>query len=75
MKEKFKIKVIAKAKNSQIRKSDGDIAYLVKVKSPREKGRANKEVINLFSEFFEIKKSRIIIVSGEKSSIKTIQII
>ena len=43
MREELKIKVIAKTRQSLVKKiGDGDIAYLVKTRSPREKDRANE---------------------------------
>ena len=47
----------------------------IKVCSPPEKGKANKELICFLSEKLEISKSSIIISHGEFSNIKTIDII
>ena len=72
----FKIKVIAKTRQSLVKKiSDGDIAYLIKTRSPREKGRANKEMIDLLARFFNVSQNSISIKKGAKSNIKTIVII
>jgi uncharacterized protein YggU (UPF0235/DUF167 family) len=76
MREEFKIKVIAKTRQSLVKKiSDGDIAYLIKTRSPREKGRANREMIDLLAKFLNISQGSIFIKKGAKSNIKTILII
>jgi uncharacterized protein YggU (UPF0235/DUF167 family) len=76
MREELKIKVIAKTRQSLVKKiGDGDIAYLVKTRSPREKDKANKEIIDLLAKFFNVNQSSISIKKGAKSNIKTIVII
>jgi uncharacterized protein (TIGR00251 family) len=42
------------------------------VKSPAEKGKANREVIGMIAGFFGIPKDRVGIISGTTSSIKRI---
>jgi uncharacterized protein (TIGR00251 family) len=42
------------------------------VRSPAEKGKANREVIGMVAGFFGIPKDRISIVSGTTSSIKRV---
>jgi len=67
------VKVITRAKKEGIEKvSDG--SYKIKVSLPPEKLRANKRVIELLSEEFDIKKKNIKIISGETSSKKIIEI-
>ena len=46
----------------------------IKISSPPIENRANKELIEFCSELFKINKSRISIMSGEKSKIKKILI-
>ncbi|OSS43007.1 hypothetical protein DESAMIL20_115 [Desulfurella amilsii] len=46
----------------------------VKVSKPALEGRANEAVIILMSSFFNIRKSGIKILSGEKSHIKTLKL-
>jgi len=48
--------------------------YKVYVSVPPVEGRANQRIIELLSEYFKVKKSRITIISGLKSKEKTIQI-
>jgi len=68
-----KIKVIPNAGKNEVIK-EGEILK-VKVSSPPSKGKANKEVIELLANFFEVKKNCIRIVKGEKSREKIIEIL
>ena len=68
----IKIKTIPNAKKEEITK-EGDI-YKVKVKAPAVEGKANRAVIESLSEFFNVKKSEIKILKGEKSREKLISI-
>lgn len=69
---KFRIKVSANASLNSIEFCD-DIVK-IKVKARAIEGKANKAIIEFLSEELEIPKSKIKIVNGEKSSIKTISI-
>lgn len=44
----------------------------VKISSPPVDNRANKELISFFSDLFSINKSKITIISGEKSKLKKV---
>ena len=67
---KFKIKVVA---NSKINLIDFCEEYIkVKITARAVDGKANKAVIEFLSENLNIPKSKIKIVTGEKSTIKTI---
>lgn len=66
------VKVIPKARKEKIER-EGEILK-VYVKEKAEKGKANKRVLELLSEFFNVKKSQIRIVSGEKQRKKVIEI-
>ena len=54
-------------------------AYLDRIKiriaSPPEKGKANRELVKFISEKLEIPKKNIKIISGEKSHLKVLEII
>jgi len=70
---KVRLKVIANAKQDSICGFKG--GYLkVKVSKPAIEGAANEAVIKLISSFFDIRKSNIKILSGEKSHIKTLEL-
>ncbi len=51
-----------------------DNEFLARVNAPAQEGKANAAAIKLLSEYFDIPKSRIIIVRGEKSRDKVIDI-
>lgn len=66
------VKVIPRASKNFI-KDDGTRlkAY---VTAPADKGRANQAVLELLSEYFQVRKSDIKIIRGEFSSLKTLEI-
>jgi uncharacterized protein (TIGR00251 family) len=55
------------------RLTDGSL--VVKVKSPAKKGKANKRLIELLADYWQVSKSRIVIDSGVKSKRKIIRIL
>lgn len=65
------IKVIPRAKQEKTK--DGD-PLRVYVNQPPENGRANDAVIKLLAEHFQLPKSKIKILKGEKSREKIIEI-
>lgn len=48
--------------------------YTISLISPPIDGKANKELVEVLSEYFNIPKSRVSIVSGHKSKIKIVNI-
>lgn len=72
MQEILLVKVIPNAKKNEIIKRDND--FIVKINAPAVDGKANKELINFLSDYFNLKKSHIKILKGEKSRIKLISI-
>ncbi|MEM2954768.1 MAG: DUF167 domain-containing protein [Candidatus Nanoarchaeia archaeon] len=65
------VKVIPNSKkNEVIQKNSNEL--IVKVKSPPEKGKANKELIKLLSNYFN---KNVALVSGETSKYKIIEIL
>lgn len=69
----IRIKVKAGTSQSKVHKMEGNY-LIVYTKSPREKGLANKELIELVSKNFSIPKSSITIKSGRTSIIKMLHI-
>ncbi len=65
------VKVKPKARKEKIEKID-EVHYCIWVKDPAEKGKANKRVIKLLADYFSVSQSRIVIVSGFKSSTKVV---
>ncbi len=68
----LQIKVIPKASKLQIIKEKDVIK--IKLTSPAQKGKANKQLIELLSKRLKLPKSKIKIVSGENSRDKRILI-
>jgi len=73
MPNKIKIRVIPNAKRAEIIELD-DGSLKIKLNCPAEGGRANKELILVLSKYYKIPKSKINIISGEKSRDKIIEI-
>lgn len=68
------IKVITNAaKNEIVEKAKG--AFIVKVTATPERGKANKKVLESLAEYFNVRKSDILIVKGKYNSKKIINII
>lgn len=67
---KFRIKVTANAKRSGIEFEKDYIK--IKTTARAIEGKANKAIVEFLSELLEVPKTKIKILSGEKSSIKTL---
>jgi uncharacterized protein (TIGR00251 family) len=66
------IRVMPKSSCNCIKKENDTLkVYLTK---PAQDGLANKQLIDLLSEYFKVKKYQIRIIRGEKSRNKVIQI-
>ena len=69
---RIKVKVIPRAKNERIEKSeDGLKVYL---NAPALEGRANLKLIEVLAHYFKTKKYNIQIIKGEKNREKIIEI-
>lgn len=67
------IKVITNAaKNEMV--EQGKHQYLVKVTATAERGKANKKVMQMISEYFDVSKMDISIVKGKYNSKKVLNI-
>lgn len=71
---KIFIKVKPKTKEEKVEKID-DVNFKVQVRELPEKGRANRAVIKVLADYFNINQSKIRIVSGSTSKIKIIEIV
>ena len=67
------VKVITRSKQEKISLEE-DGSYKVWLRVPAEKGRANKKLIELISDFFKLPQSKIEILHGETSSKKIIKV-
>jgi len=70
----IKIKVVAGAKTNSVEEFSEDIVK-IKINKPAVDGKANKAIIEYLSDIFDLPKSNIIILRGEKNSIKDLQIV
>ncbi len=75
---KISIKVIPNAKQNEVVSDETDLLGLrilkIKVNQPPEDGKANKAVVELLCEYFKVKKSAVLIISGETSRNKIVEI-
>lgn len=69
---KINVKVIPGAKKNLLEKT-GE-GYRVRLTAPPVEGRANEALIAFLAEYFEVPKSRIVIIKGLKSRNKTVNI-
>jgi len=68
----FKVKVIPNAKKNEVIMEEGKLKVYVNV--PAKDGKANRALIEILADFFNVKKRDVKIVSGEKSREKIVQI-
>lgn len=62
-----------KSKKEYVRKID-ETHFIVAVKEPPEKGRANEAIIRTLADYFKTASSKIKIVSGRNSRKKIVEI-
>lgn len=70
------MRITVKVKPNSERQSvkvENDI-YTINLNSPPLEGRANKELIEVLSDYFNIPKSKIEIINGHKGRVKIIDI-
>jgi len=70
---KLFVTVRSNSKESSVAK-DGEGKLTLRVKAPAKEGKANKAVIELLSEYFDIPKSRITILKGLASKNKVVSV-
>lgn len=68
------VRAHTQSSRSRVLKDDPAGVYHVYVHAPPEKGRANKEIIKLLSDYFNVPKSAISLTTGEKSRDKKFHI-
>jgi len=67
------VKVKPGASKNEVKKIDEDL-YEVRTTAIPEKGEANKKVIELLADFFDVPKSKIKIVRGQTSREKEVEV-
>lgn len=70
---RISVKVSPRAAKQEINRV-GNREFRVKVKSPPEKGEANKEVVEVIAEYFDVPKSKVSILKGHTKRKKIIEI-
>ena len=70
---KILVVVKTKAKVPSVNPIDKD-HYSVRVRSAPEKGKANREVIELLAEYFDVPQNGVLILSGHTAKRKLIEI-
>ncbi len=70
----MKIRVRVKPGSRRVGVENMGDFLLVRVKSPPVEGRANREMIEVLSDYFGVPKSRIRIVAGKSSRDKLVEI-
>ena len=73
-KMKLFIKVLPNAKKSEIIGYDEKGHLKIKIASPALEGKANKELISFLSKKFKIPKSNFILLKGETSRLKIVDV-
>jgi hypothetical protein len=70
---KIFLKVKLKASQTKVVKID-ETHYQVYVTQPPEKGKANKQIIKLLADYFDVSLSKINIIAGEKGKEKVVEL-
>jgi len=69
---KIDIRIIPNAGKNKILKQDNGLK--IYINAPAVEGKANKALINILADYFDLPKSRINIIKGEKSRNKIVDI-
>ncbi|MGA2090840.1 MAG: DUF167 domain-containing protein [Endomicrobiales bacterium] len=69
----IKVRVIPNSKRNEVVSRIGSILR-VKISAPAVEGRANEELCDFLSEFFEVRRSNVFLRKGERGREKTIEI-
>lgn len=70
----LRVKVIPKSSKTELAGYLADGTWKIKIAAAREKGKANRELIDFLAAHFNVAKSRIRITSGETSPLKRIHV-
>ena len=71
---KIKVKTTPRSKVVRLDEPGPDGVWQARVQAPPVDGKANEAVVRLLAERFDVPKSRITLVSGETSRLKTFEI-
>lgn len=67
------LKIKPKASQAKVVKID-DAYYQIFITRPPEKGKANKQIIKLLADYFNVSSSQVKIITGEKGRQKVVEI-
>ncbi len=71
---RIKVKTTPRSKVVRLDEPGPDGVWQARVQAPPVDGKANEAVVRLLAERFDVPKSRIALVSGETSRLKTFEI-
>jgi len=71
---KLKIRVIPNARKTEFSGSRGD-EIVLRLNAPAMEGRANAAAVEFLSRFFGVSRSAVVIIGGERSRHKIIEIV
>ena len=71
--KRIEVKVIPNSSHAKVEELSKDL-YRVKVDAPPKEGKANKRLIEILQDYFDIPKSKIKITKGERSKVKIVEI-
>ena len=69
---RLEIKVIPNAKKPKVEEESGKLK--IRLSAPPHEGKANRELIEILSGHFKVRKNKIKIIRGEKSREKIVEI-
>ena len=69
----IKVRVIPNSKRNEVVSRIGSILR-VKISSPAVEGKANEELCEFLSDFFDVKRSQVFLRKGERGREKTIEV-
>jgi len=71
---KINVTVKPNAKQEQVEKT-GENEFVVRVKARPQEGKANQAVVEALAEYFDVAKSRVVLLRGQTSKHKVFDII
>ena len=71
---RIKVKTTPRSRVVRLDNPEPDGVWQARVQAPPVDGKANEAVVRLLAERFDVPKSRIALVSGETSRLKTFEI-
>ncbi len=71
---KLKIRVIPNARKTEFSGSRGD-EIVLRLNAPAMEGRANAAAVEFLSRFFGVSRSAVVIIGGERSRHKIVEIV